>query len=373
MKENALAIFKSLAILLAGLLAFPFFAEAAITYSRSQTGLEITSPFTITVSADSFSDYELTPGVDLYYITLDDDYNPSFGPNGTAFPPDPASCFDAVSDKSATWTVDLPVGDVVKGVLIVGFTGSCETGDEPYYLEGDGEASTVTFTVIGADHDFDTVFDEADNCPATANTDQANNDGDDEGDVCDFDDDNDGVGDEAVETEEGKTLADNCPVTANEDQLDSDADGTGDACDNTPNGDPPPPPPPSGGGGVPPQCANGSDDDADGKADYPNDGGCESSQDNDESGEGIPPPEGEVLGATTEEPATLQPEGEVLGATTEEPNPELSPVSTTTNTTTDDATVDEQIDALITQILALIGELQEHLEALKAQEAAQNS
>ncbi len=48
--------------------------------------------------------------------------------------------------------------------------------------------------------------------------------------------------------------------------------------------------PPSGGGGgggsVPPKCSNGADDDGDGKADYPQDPGCESSNDNDETDQG---------------------------------------------------------------------------------------
>ncbi|OGZ08325.1 MAG: hypothetical protein A2762_06285 [Candidatus Lloydbacteria bacterium RIFCSPHIGHO2_01_FULL_54_11] len=84
-------------------------------------------------------------------------------------------------------------------------------------------------------------------------------------------------------------------------------------------------PPPSGGGGggnPPPQCANGSDDDADGLADYPNDLGCENSLDNDESGSGTPPPETPTVtgGSTPPPPPTppAAPQGEVLGAATEE-------------------------------------------------------
>ena len=45
-----------------------------------------------------------------------------------------------------------------------------------------------------------------DNCPNDANPDQANNDGDGQGDVCDPDDDNDGVFDDAP---------DNCQFVAN--------------------------------------------------------------------------------------------------------------------------------------------------------------
>jgi hypothetical protein len=67
-----------------------------------------------------------------------------------------------------------------------------------------------------------------------------------------------------------------------------------------------------GGGAAPLACSDGSDNDSDGKADYPNDLGCSSSNDNDESddpapqtsdtnGGGSTAPAGEVLGAATEE------------------------------------------------------------------------
>jgi hypothetical protein len=47
-----------------------------------------------------------------------------------------------------------------------------------------------------ADADIDGIEDSADNCPNDANGDQANFDGDSQGDVCDADDDNDGVNDD---------------------------------------------------------------------------------------------------------------------------------------------------------------------------------
>ena len=46
------------------------------------------------------------------------------------------------------------------------------------------------------DSDGDQLGDNADNCPFDANSDQANNDLDERGDVCDLDDDNDGFSDE---------------------------------------------------------------------------------------------------------------------------------------------------------------------------------
>ena len=90
----------------------------------------------------------------------------------------------------------------------------------------------------------------ADNCPAAANADQADADGDGRGDVCDrcpgdpLDDaDRDGAcddldncrglpnRDQADPDGDGfGTLCDNCPGAANPDQADSNGDGAGDAC-----------------------------------------------------------------------------------------------------------------------------------------------
>ncbi|WP_299116060.1 thrombospondin type 3 repeat-containing protein [uncultured Winogradskyella sp.] len=95
--------------------------------------------------------------------------------------------------------------------------------------DGDGEGDECD-----PDDDNDGVLDVNDNCQFTANADQANNDGDAEGDVCDDDDDNDGILD----------VDDNCPFTANTDQADIDFNGIGDVCDGltandvlSPNGD----------------------------------------------------------------------------------------------------------------------------------------
>ena len=95
---------------------------------------------------------------------------------------------------------------------------------------------------LASDGDSDGVADDSDNCPTVANADQANFDGDAEGDACDADDDNDGVDDvndafpfDASESADSDAdgigdNADNCAVS-NADQADSNSDGQGDACD----------------------------------------------------------------------------------------------------------------------------------------------
>lgn len=76
-----------------------------------------------------------------------------------------------------------------------------------------------------ADRDLDLVPDATDNCPAVANPDQKDSNGNGIGDACDTagpaDRDGDGVAD----------ATDNCPDVANPDQADADHDGMGDACD----------------------------------------------------------------------------------------------------------------------------------------------
>jgi alpha-tubulin suppressor-like RCC1 family protein len=80
---------------------------------------------------------------------------------------------------------------------------------------------------IKLDSDGDQVFNEDDNCPAHANHDQADFDGDGMGNVCDED----------VDGDELLNLNDNCPIHFNPDQADLDEDRVGNLCDEDTDGD----------------------------------------------------------------------------------------------------------------------------------------
>jgi len=99
------------------------------------------------------------------------------------------------------------------------------------------------------DGDRDGVGDACDNCPASSYPSQANLDGDAFGDQCDADIDGDGVlnvQDACPRDPRGSVDADgdhvceppdNCPGQANPDQADCDGDTQGDACDSDIDGD----------------------------------------------------------------------------------------------------------------------------------------
>jgi hypothetical protein len=93
----------------------------------------------------------------------------------------------------------------------------------PSNIAGDNDGLGIddfSITNLQDDGDHDGVPDAADNCTQAFNQDQADTDGDGQGNACDLDDDGDGAPD----------ATDNCPA-ANADQSDIDGDGQGDACD----------------------------------------------------------------------------------------------------------------------------------------------
>lgn len=85
---------------------------------------------------------------------------------------------------------------------------------------GEDSGAVYTFTLDAADNDSDEIYDVIDNCPAEANHDQLDTDLDGNGNICDSDDDNDGVLD----------VDDAFPLN-NKEVIDTDIDGIGNNSD----------------------------------------------------------------------------------------------------------------------------------------------
>jgi len=132
----------------------------------------------------------------------------------------------------------------------VGFTGALNFS----YLARDSanlssNLATVAISVVptgvaATDIDGDGVLDVFDNCPLTPNPSQENRDGDNEGDDCDTDADNDGIPDKSESAVPGVFVVipvssggDNCPLVHTYNQNDFDGDGIGDECDVDADGD----------------------------------------------------------------------------------------------------------------------------------------
>ena len=169
---------------------------------------------------------------------------------------DPGAIRAATDSDARKWVALALVGLFVGGGLAIAGLIGRGAGD----TTGPGSETEVAGpdldVPVGPDQDGDGVSDDADNCPTAGNQDQADTDGDGQGDVCDPDDDNDEIPDDS----------DNCRVQANADQNDVDGDRLGDVCDDFPDRDrdgiidtndpcvTDPNPPDFDGDGLPDQC-----------------------------------------------------------------------------------------------------------------------
>lgn len=128
------------------------------------------------------------------------------------------------------------------------FGNVCDDDDDNDTLTDTEEAALGTDPLL-ADTDTDTLDDAVDNCPLISNQDQTDTDQDQAGNVCDDDDDGDGISDADevasgtdpllldTDTDGVNDNLDNCPIDSNGQQTDTDQDQVGDVCDSDDDND----------------------------------------------------------------------------------------------------------------------------------------
>jgi hypothetical protein len=208
--------------------------------SNAITGANPTVTYTLTVatpsdtapSANSFSPADGATNVGVN-STITVGFSESVSASISAFtlecPVGTSKAFARSASPATSFTLtpssNLPYSTTCKVTIVANEISDTDTVDPPDHPSANASFSFTT--AANPDTDGDGVANESDNCPTTANADQANADGDGLGDACDPDIDGDGAA----------NASDNCPTTANADQADADADNIGDACDADIDGD----------------------------------------------------------------------------------------------------------------------------------------
>ena len=230
--------------------------------SLSSTLIAENKPIGTTVGALSTTDSDT---LDTHTYSLvsgsGDTDNVSFSINGANLLS--AASFDY--ETKTSYSIRVQTTDTASATYSKTFTISISDVDED--SDGDGITNNLdncptTANADQADADGDGVGDVCDNCKDNANSNQVDTDGDGLGNACDDDDDNDGVndsqdafptnaqesvdsdgdgiGDELDSDDDNDGVADendNCITVANANQADMDGDGIGDVCDTDTDGD----------------------------------------------------------------------------------------------------------------------------------------
>ena len=171
---------------------------------------------------------ELDTGGSITTVLVPIQINPDIDNDGVlnindAFPTDPTADTDTDGDGAP----DVAYTDATRTVIDAARSDADDDNDGWLDSEDDFPTDATRFLNPALDRDTDTVLNATDNCPLTANTDQADLNTNGLGDVCDDDADGDGVPDGT----------DNCPLNANPSQTDTGGSPAGDACDPDIDGD----------------------------------------------------------------------------------------------------------------------------------------
>jgi len=225
--------------------SYPFYDFGPEVFLTSTSGVGAALP-----AVGGATAYDMSVGLDCDGMTLGGTWGTESGQHAFSFPYDRTAglSLDVVSEAGdEAYQIDQICLDVTTanyaGACAVCTGGDCD-GDGvhdgsdncPDTANGDqadtdadlqGDVCDSCPADVGNDADQDGLCESDDNCPAIANASQIDSDGDGAGDACDSDDDDDGVADGG----------DNCPYDANADQADADGDGAGDACDSDVDGD----------------------------------------------------------------------------------------------------------------------------------------